>query len=204
MLESTTRATTIGEFRDVLLRESERVLGAAVTVDGVSTNIDLLVGDTVDIQAGNTFKLDNPPGTLGLVKRDTPLRRPAVHEHIHGDAVDELPNNAQQAPRRAAHGARDGRSDEQRGSAGAGRIHVREVGDQSGKPGLAYFARLLTPFAGNGRGIAFLPEIGDEVVVGFEEGDPERPYVVGAVWNGKDVCPVPTPSASSRRAAIRS
>ena len=33
---------------------------------GVSTNIELLIGDTVDIQAGSTFKLDNPPGTLGL------------------------------------------------------------------------------------------------------------------------------------------
>ena len=60
VLESTTRATTIGKsfFSHVLSRESAKGrVGAAVTVDGVSTNIELLIGDTVDIQAGSTFKL---------------------------------------------------------------------------------------------------------------------------------------------------
>jgi len=35
----------------------------------------------------------------------------------------------------------------------------------------------------------FLPEIGDEVVVAFENGDPERAIVIGSVWNGKDTAP---------------
>ena len=68
VIESATRITTIADFRDVLLRESERTLGAAVTIDGVSTNIELAVGDTVDIQAGSTFKLGEAPGSVGLIK----------------------------------------------------------------------------------------------------------------------------------------
>ena len=35
----------------------------------------------------------------------------------------------------------------------------------------------------------FLPEIGDEVLVGFEHGDPERPYILGSLWNGVDSAP---------------
>ena len=43
--------------------------------------------------------------------------------------------------------------------------------------------------AGDDRGTWFVPEIDDEVLVGFGGGDPDRPYVVGALWNGKDAAP---------------
>ena len=39
--------------------------------------------------------------------------------------------------------------------------------------------------AGDGRGTYFLPEVGDEVLVGAEAGDPSHLYVLGALWNGK-------------------
>ncbi len=35
-------------------------------------------------------------------------------------------------------------------------------------------------------GSFFIPEIGDEVLVGFEHGDPDRPIIVGRLWNEKD------------------
>lgn len=44
-------------------------------------------------------------------------------------------------------------------------------------------ARVMVPMAGDGRGMHFLPEPGDEVVVGFENGDTNLPIIVGAVWN---------------------
>jgi type VI secretion system secreted protein VgrG len=192
ILESTARATTIGEFRDLLLRESERVLGAAVTVDGVSTNIELLIGDTVDIQAGSNFKLDNPPGTLGLVKV-THLFDGQQYTNTFTATPWMNFNNALQPPRRVLTGLVTAEVTSNEDPLNAGRIRVREVGINRDDEEAHFFARLLTPFAGNGRGIAFLPEIGDEVVLGFEEGDPERPYVVGSVWNGKDLCPGPKP-----------
>ena len=43
--------------------------------------------------------------------------------------------------------------------------------------------------AGAGRGSYFLPEVDDEVLVAFEHGDVRSPYVVGALWNGKDAPP---------------
>ena len=51
------------------------------------------------------------------------------------------------------------------------------------------WARMVTPHAGGGRGFMFMPEQGDEVLVAFEHGDPERPYIVGALWNGVDSAP---------------
>lgn len=51
------------------------------------------------------------------------------------------------------------------------------------------WARLATLMGGNNRGTWFVPDVNDEVLVGFEGGDPRRPYVVGALWNGSDAPP---------------
>lgn len=53
----------------------------------------------------------------------------------------------------------------------------------------SFWARLATPMAGNQRGIYFLPEVDDEVLVAFEQGDLRFPYVLGALWGGKDTPP---------------
>ncbi len=49
--------------------------------------------------------------------------------------------------------------------------------------------RLATPMAGSGRGFEFIPEIDDEVLVAFEYDDINKPYILGALWNGKDKPP---------------
>ncbi len=57
------------------------------------------------------------------------------------------------------------------------------------------WARIAAPMAGKGRGFFFLPEINDEVVVGFEHGDFNRPFIVGALWNGMDAPPLTSSDA---------
>ena len=51
------------------------------------------------------------------------------------------------------------------------------------------WARLATLMGGKDRGTWFVPDTDDEVLVAFENGDPRRPYVLGALWNGKDSPP---------------
>ena len=51
------------------------------------------------------------------------------------------------------------------------------------------WARIATLMAGPERGTWFIPDVDDEVLVAFEAGDPRRPYVVGALWNGQDAPP---------------
>jgi uncharacterized protein involved in type VI secretion and phage assembly len=69
---------------------------------------------------------------------------------------------------------------------GLGRVEVRLWGLQ-GFPGqtLKAWARVATAFAGSGRGAFLLPDVGDEVLVGFVEGDPRHPVVIGSLWNGR-------------------
>lgn len=66
------------------------------------------------------------------------------------------------------------------------------------------WARVATPMAGAGRGCYFLPEVGDEVLVAFEHGSPEFPYVMGGLWNGKDKPPVSNSDGKNDVREIRS
>jgi phage protein D/phage baseplate assembly protein gpV len=51
------------------------------------------------------------------------------------------------------------------------------------------WARTVQPSAGANRGWTVLPEVGDEVLVSFEQGDFGRPYVIGGLFNGVDTPP---------------
>jgi phage baseplate assembly protein V len=51
------------------------------------------------------------------------------------------------------------------------------------------WAPVATDLAGNDRGTWFMPELEDEVLVAFDHGDFDHPYVVGFLWNGSDKPP---------------
>ncbi|MCH5224509.1 MAG: hypothetical protein J1D77_00870 [Muribaculaceae bacterium] len=66
-----------------------------------------------------------------------------------------------------------------------GRIRVQfdwqaQLDDEMQTPWL----RISQPYAGGGKGFSFLPEIGEEVMVDFEGGNAERPFVKGTLFNG--------------------
>ena len=66
---------------------------------------------------------------------------------------------------------------------GLARVRVRLPWQDGGET--CSWARTAMPMAGKDRGTYFLPEIGDEVLLGFEQGDPAHPYVLGMLWNGR-------------------
>jgi uncharacterized protein involved in type VI secretion and phage assembly len=51
------------------------------------------------------------------------------------------------------------------------------------------WAPVVAPGAGRGRGICFLPEVDDQVLVLFELGDVNRPYVLGGLWSRNEEPP---------------
>jgi uncharacterized protein involved in type VI secretion and phage assembly len=87
---------------------------------------------------------------------------------------------------------------------GQGRVRIRLPWSPDSDSG-AYeaWARLATLMAGAARGTWFVPEVDDEVLVAFESGDPNCPYVVGALWNGQD-SPPETMNANNDIRAIHS
>lgn len=64
------------------------------------------------------------------------------------------------------------------------------------------WARIATLMAGDQRGSWFIPEVDDEVLVSFEAGDPQRPYVIGALWNGHDAPPASMDGAGANRLKV--
>jgi uncharacterized protein involved in type VI secretion and phage assembly len=75
---------------------------------------------------------------------------------------------------------------------GQGRVRLRYpwMGDQA----VSYWARLAAPGAGKDYGVVWMPQVGDEVLVSFEHGDPSRPFVLAGLWNGQDTIPFDTGS----------
>ena len=68
----------------------------------------------------------------------------------------------------------------------------------------SHWARVVCFMAGDKRGALFLPEVGDEVLVAFEHGDINRPYVIGALWNGKDKPPLTNDNGKNNIRLIQS
>jgi uncharacterized protein involved in type VI secretion and phage assembly len=58
-----------------------------------------------------------------------------------------------------------------------------------GDDGQSHWARVASLMAGKEMGTFFLPDVHDEVLVAFDRGDIEHPFIIGALWNGKDKPP---------------
>ncbi|MGE0119194.1 MAG: type VI secretion system tip protein TssI/VgrG [Dongiaceae bacterium] len=74
---------------------------------------------------------------------------------------------------------------------GYGRVRVHFHWEREGKDSM--WARVAQSWAGKKWGTQFLPRVGMEVVVDFLEGDPDRPLIVGCVYNADNMPPYPLP-----------
>jgi type VI secretion system secreted protein VgrG len=76
-----------------------------------------------------------------------------------------------------------------------GRIKVQFPWDRQGKNNAdsSCWIRVASPWSGTQWGMVHIPRVGQEVVVAFEEGDPDRPIVVGSVYNAQEMPPYTLP-----------
>ena len=89
------------------------------------------------------------------------IQRPGYQKHISG-AVTAIVTNTKDPD-------------------GIGRIKI--VYPWNKDEGESYWARLMSFYAGDERGALFLPEVDDEVLVIFEQGDMESPIIIGSLWS---------------------
>ncbi len=181
---------TRGPFRDIfrsnLYRESERTLGAAVLVEGSCRDFRVRAGATVQIADAANFALTGSTGVFGVVEL---VHRWDSAEYRNTFTASPWKNftNAEAPAMPAVPGpylAEVAETDPAIIARGFVAIRMPHM-----NAGEKIHARLVTPFAGNQRGFVFVPEPGDEVLIDFAQGDPEHPYLIGSLWNGKDGCP---------------
>src|SRR5262249_38167118 len=79
-------------------------------------------------------------------------------------------------------------------------VKVQFHWDREGKrdAGSSCWVRVATSWAGRHWGAAHVPRVGQEVVVDFLEGDPDRPIIVGSVYNADQMPPYKLPESATR------
>ncbi|QYS87586.1 type IV secretion protein Rhs [Flavobacterium oreochromis] len=86
---------------------------------------------------------------------------------------------------------------------GMGRVRV-QFPWQEKKNQKTPWIRLIQPHSGAGKGFHFIPEIGEEVLVGFENGNAEKPFVLGTHYNGSETSGYHTPGNDQKVIHTRS
>src|SRR5262249_51374705 len=80
------------------------------------------------------------------------------------------------------------------------RVKVQFPWDREGQKNAdsSCWVRVGTPWAGQQWGMIHIPRIGQEVVVAFEEGDPDQPVIVGSVYNATLMPPYTLPDSMTQ------
>nr|MBA2626604.1 hypothetical protein [Gemmatimonadales bacterium] len=185
LLMSDSRAAFRDQFRDALLRESERTLGTAVAIDGESRDFLLRLGETIQVVDAPGFTLTGATGVFGLTVL-THIWDSSEYRNTFTASPWKNFSNAERPALRTAPGPFLAEALETPPDVlSRGFLFVR-MAHMDRTDANRIFARLVAPFAGNQRGLIFVPEPGDELVVDFLQGDPEHAVILGSLWNGKD------------------
>ena len=83
-------------------------------------------------------------------------------------------------------------------SQGRVKVWLRFDHHHDATPEGSIWVRVSQPWAGKGWGWQYLPRVGTEVVVAFMDGDPDRPIVIGGVYNGEQLPPFPLPDQKTK------
>lgn len=201
--------------------ETEKGQAVAKTLTEGLERSQFLVRGRSDIQRlipGFKFNLSRHPNANGPY-----VLTSIIHEAVEGDlysqsggrsssytneftaipfAVQFRPPNV--TPRPVVHGCQTatvvGKEGEEIWTDKYGRIkvhfHWNRLDDYDEKS--SCWIRVATPWAGNLWGMIHTPRIGQEVVVDFLEGDPDRPLVVGSVYNAANMPPWKLPDESTK------
>jgi len=169
------RSVTQEDYNSRLQRESRRALASSVVCHGVSREPQVCAGNTVTV-AG----LPGANATYGVLSC-THHWTPKGYENSFTATPAQRWSQPSRPSRPLLNGIYPASVVSNHDPHNQGRIKVRYFWQDETE---TTWARLITGHAGAGRGSLMLPEVGDEVAIVFEGGDPERPYIVGSLWNG--------------------
>jgi len=171
-------------------------------------------GGYYGLTAGTTFTLSGHPDSALNVSYVVRAVRHAASNLMYGNEFDVFPATVPfraplVTPRPVVSGTHTakvvGPSDEEIWTDAQGRIKLKFYWDRTpdADQNSSCWVRVAQASAGPGWGHLFLPRIGEEVVVSYVDGDPDRPLVTGCVYNGTNAVPVTLPSMQTQ-SVIRS
>ena len=177
-------------------------------------------GDAAGLATGHVFKLTgHPRGSLDIqyliTAASVDLSAAAYHAGAGGgetqfsiavEAVDarEAYRPARITPKPMIHGTQSafvvGPKGEEIYTDEHGRIKVQFHWDRQGKMDdkSSCYIRVGQIWAGKAWGAIYIPRVGQEVLVSFMEGDPDRPIVIGSVYNGTNRTPYALPDQKTQ------
>jgi phage protein D/phage baseplate assembly protein gpV len=206
LLQSAIAAASYTEVRQAVTSQGEATAIAKALLDQINTEFIEAEGiafGNPDIKAGITLKFKNLGARFSGSYRitsathrysaqdtyDTYFKVEGATPHLIADYVTHSSGNPQKHSWVGVYPAVvTGNKDEQDNlHYGLVKVKFPWLDDQLE----SYWARVISMGAGANRGVLWLPEVNDEVMVIFEHGDFNRPYVIGGVWNGLDAPPEP-------------
>lgn len=174
-------------------------------VDGLRSQEKRLIGesDCRWLVPGHWFTLTgHDDASLNIDWVVTAVTHDASHEHYR-NRFEAIPKATAYRPPRLTPKPRIytqtaqvvGKSGEEIWTDQYGRIKIQFPWDRDGKSDEASscWVRVVLPWSGKGFGMQFIPRIGQEVIVTFIDGDPDRPLVTGCVYNGDNTLPYALP-----------
>ncbi|UCP00389.1 type VI secretion system tip protein VgrG [Metapseudomonas lalkuanensis] len=152
---------------------------------------------------GHWFTLDgHDDESLNIDWVVTSVTHEASHEHYR-NRFEAIPKATNYRPLRTTPKPRMhtqtavvvGKSGEEIWTDQYGRIKIQFPWDRLGNSDetSSCWVRVVLPWSGKGFGMQFIPRIGQEVIVTFIDGDPDRPLVTGCVYNGDNTLPYALP-----------
>jgi type VI secretion system secreted protein VgrG len=162
-----------------------------------------------DMRPGHTFTLTDHPRSDANVKYAAWRVTHQADGNTYANRFEAFPADVPFRPPRATpaprvHGCQTaivvGKAGEEITTDQYGRVKVKFHWDQAeaADETSSCWLRVSQGWAGKAWGMFFLPRIGQEVIVSFLDGDPDRPIVTGCVYNGQQVVPYALPDNQTR------
>lgn len=179
-------------------------------VDGLRSQERRLIGesDCRWLVPGHWFTLTgHDDAALNIDWVLTSVTHEADHEHYR-NRFEAIPKDSTYRPPRITPKPRMhtqiakvvGKAGEEIWTDKYGRIKIQFPWDRDGKNDetASCWVRVALPWSGKGFGIQFVPRVGQEVIVAFIDGDPDKPLVTGCVYNGDNSMPYALPDNATQ------
>jgi uncharacterized protein involved in type VI secretion and phage assembly len=163
------------------LGHADLVAGVTVTIKGVGTKFN---GKYLVTSATHIYKRGQYMTRFAMTGR-----QPNTFRFL----VGQNRNNSIDRPQAEVNGVVVGVVTNADDKDNLGRVKVKFPWLPKDNKGVAIessWARVSAPMAGKDRGFMFMPAVSDEVLIAFEHGDPNTPYILGGLWNSKSTPPL--------------